>query len=276
MLTCNDANVLIVRTLDDAPSGGERAALRRHLGACARCRCEYETQHDVRRLLALHIQDRLPEGFDARLSARLARTSRPLPAPAPRWMEVDAARRRDTRVRTWALRLIPLAATVALIVAGSAVRDVSPRPAVSSGAGSSDAPSGRPAPRAFTTVVLPRPDRTSRRHQPSPALPASTEDVALAPAQPVVDDGQRHAIEAVAESGARDRVTAPEPRVEERQRVAGRESNASGERASDVRVDDERADAERTDAERAASQRPGILPRPPAPIPQARPAIPPL
>ena len=32
MLTCNDANVLIVRTIDDALSGGERAALRRHLG----------------------------------------------------------------------------------------------------------------------------------------------------------------------------------------------------------------------------------------------------
>jgi hypothetical protein len=260
MLTCNDANALIVRTIDDALSGGERAALRRHLVSCASCRGEYETQHEVRRLLVLHIQDRLPEGFDERLRARLAQTSRPL---------LFGAVQRDTRGRTWAVRLIPLAATLALIVAGTSVRDDLSRPASVTGTSGGQ-------PRAFTTVVLPRTDRASRRHRPSTVSPISADDVALAPAPPLTDDGERHATEAVTEtaaarehesraakvsqgavhgtSAANVRVPASEPRGQERERVARREGNAGGEPA--------------------VSQRPGILPRLPAPIPHARPAMP--
>jgi hypothetical protein len=266
MLTCNDANALIVRTIDDALSGGERAALRRHLVSCAHCRDEYETQHGVRRLLVLHLQDRLPDGFDERLRARLAQASRPLPALA------FGAMRRDTHGlgRTWAVRLIPLAATLALIVAGTSMRDDVSRPASVSSAAPGQ-------PRVFTTVVLPRTDRALRRHRSSAVSPISAEDVALAPTPSLADDGERHAAQAVTESAAvrehesraakvsegalhgtsaasdSDRVPSSEPRGQERGRVASREGNAGGERA--------------------ASQRPGILPRP-APIPHARPAMP--
>jgi hypothetical protein len=267
MLTCSDANALIVRTIDDARlSGGERLALRRHLTSCARCRREYETQHDVRRLLVLHIQDPLPAGFDERLSARLARTSRSLPADTPRWHEVDDVWRRGMRCRAWALRLAPLAAAVMLIVAGTSVRDDAPLPS----APASISVSGKASeePRTFTTIVLPRHDRTSRRHRP-PSVSARDEDVALAPAPRPADDGVAESGTAVEHaSRAAQEVPAPsaagtafEPRAQQRERVATRTDDAGD-------ADD---DAGR---EHAASQRPGILPRPATPFPQARPAMP--
>jgi hypothetical protein len=276
MLTCNDAYALIVRTIDDARlSDDERAALRRHLASCACCRGEYETQHEVRRLLVLHIQDRdrLPAGFAERLSARLARTSRSTAAPSvnPRWLDgdgddrdVEHVRRHDTRGRTWALRLFPIAATLALIVAGAPVREGAPPSTVSS-----DAPPGQP--RASTTIVLPRQDGASRRRRPSPV---SAADVARAPARPPANDGDRHGIEAVTDSGTAvvhassvakeapgisgisDRAAVSEPRGLDRERVASEEHDGDGR------------------GERAASHRPGILPRPTAPFPQARPAMP--
>jgi anti-sigma factor RsiW len=280
MLTCNDANDLIVRTIDDALSGGERAALRRHLVSCTRCRAEYETQHEVRRVLAVHLQDRLPAGFDHRLRARLAEASRPLVFGA---MQRDLRDIRDTRGRTWALRLIPLAATLMLIVAGTSVRDDVPRPASVSGA----APG---PPRAFTTVALPRTasDRAARRHRPStvsPNSPIAAEDVALAPTRSLGDDdgGERHPTQAVTESAAArgtDRVPVSQPREQERERVARRDGgDARDKRVGDKRAEDEAVDSEPVDTEpvegdRAASQQPGILPRPATPIPPARPAMP--
>jgi predicted anti-sigma-YlaC factor YlaD len=324
MLTCNDAYVLIVRTIDDARlSGDERAALRRHLGACATCRGEYETQHEVRRLLVIHIQDQLPAGFDERLNARLAQTSRPLtsglvrdttpPSAIPRWPEVEAARHRDMRGRTWALRLIPLAATLALIVAGTSVRDGAPpfgplseaQPGTRSVAGAqSDEPADAPSaagpasvrgtasgqPRAFTTIVLPRHDGPARRDRLSSV---SRDDAAQSP-QPLVDDGHAHGAGQVADSGAAvenapraaaakvardakevpsasdfgDRAPAAEPRGQDREPVARRERERDAGRKRDA--NDER-DA---GGERATSQRPGILPRPTTPFPQARPAMP--
>jgi hypothetical protein len=275
-------------------SGERRAALRRHLLSCACCRAEYETQHEVRRLLVLHIQDRdqLPAGFAERLSARLARTSRPAAAPTaapsmnPRWLQggVEHVRRRDTRARTWGLRLFPIAATLALIVAGASVREGASPSSVSSDSSdaiSSDATAGQP--RASTTIVLPRDEGAPRRRRLSPVF---AERVALAPApaqpkpqpQPPADDEDRYGTEAVAESGARvevehasrgakeapgtsvigDRVAASERRGQDRERVESEERDGDGEAGG----------------ERAASQRPGILPRPATPFPQARPAMP--
>jgi anti-sigma factor RsiW len=322
MLTCNDANALIVRTLDDALSSAERTALRRHLASCERCRAEYETQHEVKRLLVLHMPDPLPEGFDQRLNARLARTSRslpsgvvhgaPAPVAAPRFQEADDERWRGTRGRMWALRLIPLAATFALIVAGTLVRDRSPQPvapamsaapAVSSDASSRALPgthSGAAAPgqpRAFTTITLPHSGETSRRHRSPRGSREAAEDLALAPAQPpLVEDSERRAVGPVAEStavsehasrpakvaqsavdgtsGASERVTASEPRRQERARVARREGSTSGQSVNGEPADHERVDSERAGGERAASQQPGILPRPAAPTPHARPAMP--
>jgi hypothetical protein len=301
MLTCNDANVLIVRTIDDARlSGGERVALRRHLTSCARCRVEYETQHEVRRLLVLHIQDRLPAGFDERLRARLAQTSRPLPAalPASSLLRSDVARgmpapftaahRPGTRGREWALRLIPLAATLMLIVAGTFVRDVSRQSVVGPrSAASSDATQ----PRAFTTIVLPRDNKTSRSRRPS-SVSADAEEVASAPARSPVDEGERHGAVAAATAVAAaehasraakgiqgtsdgiDRVPASDPSGHESERVAKREGDIRGGRPDSRPSDGEDVDGEQVGGERAASQQPAILPRPPAPIPHARPAMP--
>jgi hypothetical protein len=292
-MTCNEAYALIVRTIDDARLSGEkRAALRRHLLSCECCRAEYETQHEVRRLLVLHIQDRdqLPAGFAERLSARLARTSRPPAAPTaapsmnPRWLQGDAEHvtRRDVRARTWILRLFPIAATLALIVTGASVREGASPSSVSSDSPdgiSSDAAAGQP--RASTTIVLPRDEGAPRRRRLPPVL---AERVALAPApaqpkpRPLVDDGDRYGTETVAESGARvevehaskgakeapgtsvvgDRVAASERRGQDRERVESEERDGDGEAGG----------------ERAASQRPGILPRPAIPFPQARPAMP--
>jgi hypothetical protein len=318
MLTCNDAYGLIVRTIDDPRISGEkRAALRQHLVSCARCRDEYDTQHEVRRLLALHIQDQLPAGFDDRLRARLAQTSRPeasrrlsfgvlreTPAPsvARRLLDVQDDRRHDTRGRTWALRLIPLAATLALIAAGTSMRDSAMPTSVVSSDASTDTQSGTQSdvhgaspgqPRAFTTIVIKRDDGATQRQRPAAA---STEDVAHVPASsPAADDDLPHGSGAVADSGiaaddasrtpaARaakevprtsditERVPAAAPRAQDRERVASRERATTRER--DVRGERDAEDERDARRERAASQRPGILPRPATPFPQARPAMP--
>jgi hypothetical protein len=299
-MTCNDAYESIVRTIDDARlTGDERTALRRHLMSCARCRGEYETQHEVRRLLVLHIQDQLPAGFDARLSARLAQTPRALPpgpvraTPPPstmlRWPQVEDDCRRGLRGRTWALRLVPLAATLALIAAGTFVRDNAPP--VGSAASSDTLPGVQSPgpPRAFTTAVVRRHDGASPRRDRRSSV--STHDGALAP--PPVDGGHPHGPGAVADAGravedapgaaraakeepgtagVNERVSVSASSGQERERVARRERGSGRERDAHGERD---ADAERdADGERAVSQRPGILPRPPTPFPLARPAMP--
>jgi hypothetical protein len=119
MLTCHDARAVIARTIDDPGLPGDaRAALRMHLATCASCLDEYETQHEVRRLLTLHIEEPLPAGFAERLSARLAQESSPRPSALPALPAVPAV-----RWRTW-LPLLPVAATLALIVADAQLRTV--------------------------------------------------------------------------------------------------------------------------------------------------------
>lgn len=277
MLTCNDAHALIVRTIDDARlSGAERASLRRHLVSCARCRGEYETQHDVRRLLVLHIQDPLPEGFDERLSARLARTSRSLPAhadvaSAPRRhaMEVEDVWRRGMRRRAWALRIAPLAAALVLMGAGTSVRDLrdlrgADDDALRPLASVKESGKGAAEPRTFTTIALPRHDRGTRRQRPA-VVSARDEDVALGPAGPSVDDDrwQGSGI-AVAESATA---------VENASRTSSETpaAPAGRERVPSVAFEPDDTTAGR---EHAASQRTDILPRPANPFPQARPAMP--
>lgn len=308
MLTCNDANALIVRTLDDARlSGGERAALRWHLAACARCRLEYETQHEVRRLLVLHIQDPLPAGFDERLNARLAQTARSLPggvvadtavtrampAPAPsvdpRWLDVGDSWHGGMHGRTWALRIGPLAAALLLFAVSASVYDAeTPPESLSSSPRSSVGGTASEAPRTFTTMVLPRSDRASRRQR-TPSVSSGADDLARAPRQPL-DDGQwQGSGVAVVESGTAaaaqasratqdvpapsatvDRIPTLDPRPRQGERVASR-AEVAGAAAADTDAD---ADGNDEGAERATSQRPGILPRPVTPFPHARPAMP--
>ncbi len=179
MLTCTQAQTLIIRTIDDQSlSADARVILRQHLSVCANCRDEYETQHEVRRLLALQIEDRLPPGFTERLNARLARqkpkarrtrrhpdapatigardasqgephnrpamASAAMPASAstaPASLSASAQApalrsepftqtswRRGPSWGVWTARLIPVAATLALIVADGRFRASMPPP----------------------------------------------------------------------------------------------------------------------------------------------------
>lgn len=273
VMTCNDAYASIVRTIDDAPlTGEERAALRRHLESCACCRGEYETQHEVRRLLVLHIQDQLPAGFDARLSARLARASRPSPSGLVRdtvsaGKEAEAPSVMLMFRRAWALRLVPLAATLALFVADTAVRDVAPPPAVALDGAEAEpiAVNGTKSarPRAFTTIEIPhRYDGATRRHRPSPA---STDDVTHSEPQATVEDGQPYGGGAVADS---------EIAIEDVLKTVKVVPGSPGAPELGDRVPASERRETGVNGELAVSQRPGILPPPAAPFPQGRPAMP--
>lgn len=191
MLTCRDARAVIARTIDDPRLPGDaRAALRAHLAVCPSCQDEYETQHEVRRLLALHIEDPVPAGFSERLSARLAQETRlaPLSVPAP--ASVSARESREWSVsnttsvagasspasevafrpvavapRTRAIRwrtvlpLLPVAATLALFVVDMQRPDVAPSAATP------------PAPRA--TVATDSPIETEPSQHDAPASAAA-------------------------------------------------------------------------------------------------------
>ncbi len=140
MLICRRARRLIRRTVDDETLPAEaRALLRGHLARCAPCRDEYQTQHEVRRLLALQIECRPPAGFAERLDARLAREAErrpagqslggpPLPAP-PGWSDLASAWHRETCWRRRGVRLLSAAAALTLIVLGQHVPDLGLRPA---------------------------------------------------------------------------------------------------------------------------------------------------
>jgi hypothetical protein len=267
MLTCGDAYGLIVRTIDDARlSGGERAALRRHLASCPRCRDEYETQHDVRRLLVLHIQDGVPTGFAERLNARLD--------------DVGHRDTYDTRRRAWAPRLIPLAAAMVLMVAGPSVRDAGKPDAAPGARPASSRSSGTAVgkPRTVTTIELPSElqiehqprDRPSRRHGPPPV---SSEDVARAPApawaRPPVGDSDADETEVAIAAGVSGTPIESESKI-------GKEAPATNGAGGDSASAFEPREPRRQQRDRVAnaSERPAILPRPPAPFPNARPAMP--
>ena len=223
------------------------------------------------------MHDRLPAGFDERLRARLAQTSRPLAAserwqrrrvrwphvgPAPDSSRRDAGADRRGNFRPRRRRHGPPPSAVPRLAASrrsrrlcshvpTGRRDVSGRPGVTNLGGRCRARAGADAGRRRASMngCTPRPPprwsraaKVSRGH-PGPAI-----------ASP-----------------------ASEPRGQERERIAKREGNASGERVDGKRADGRRVDAEQGEhagGERAASQRPGILPRRPRLTPHARPAMP--
>jgi hypothetical protein len=171
MLTCRDAYALIVRTIDDDRLPAEAgASLRAHLSACAACREEYETQHEVRRVLALHIEEQPPAGFDVRLNARLANAGTAAP---PRW-----------RWGVWLVRVAaPIAATLLLIVGDNHLRT-------------------RDVARPAEVAAMPAPPRHERavrvRYRQAPQLPAEL----LLPSPPPADalnltDAQRKQIDEI-------------------------------------------------------------------------------
>jgi Spy/CpxP family protein refolding chaperone len=148
-------------------------------------------QHDVRRLLALQIECKLPAGFTERLNARLAEEPDHQPArkelggPAPMrplgWSEMASAWRRETRWRTWSLRLLPAAATLALIVAGTQMRVLTPPAAP---------PSAVPGPALSTEMELPVPQRPNpppRRRDPKSPTTRVPFDSPVPPPRDAVD-----------------------------------------------------------------------------------------
>ncbi len=277
MLTCRDAYALIVRSVDDSwlPETA-RATLRQHLRACARCREEYETQHAVRRLLALHVEEPLPAGFDDRLRARL----RQLPQPSPRHAEHAGHARHAGHRRAWALRLFPIAATLALIFTDAQlqVRQAThsrerrpPSSAVAdSGARLYPLPLGPPLPRSRRAETS-----RHRQQQPSPA-PTTTQEAADALK---LSDIQRLQIEAITDAqqqALHDILESTRKRVELERRLtdAAIARVLTPEQRRQYR---DRGDRDRSAAtpDRNASEGPSALPRPPASqLPPAPPIIP--
>jgi hypothetical protein len=199
MLTCRDAYALIVRSVDDnrLPETA-RATLRQHLRGCARCREEYDTQHAVRRLLALHVEEPLPAGFDARLRARL----RQLPEPSPRHVRQVEHPGHAGHRRAWAFRLFPIAATLVLILTdayvqvrqGTHSRETQPRSSAVVDSGARLYP--LPLPLA-PPLSRSRRAGTSRHHQQPPPAPTATEEAGDALR---LSDTQRQQLEAITDA----------------------------------------------------------------------------
>jgi anti-sigma factor RsiW len=72
MVTCHDAERLIVGEVDDAIGCDERRALEAHLEACAACRRVLSDQMTVAAVLDKRPEDVVPSGFAARVAARIA------------------------------------------------------------------------------------------------------------------------------------------------------------------------------------------------------------
>jgi anti-sigma factor RsiW len=72
-LTCEVAGALIARAADGELGAAEQARLDGHLAGCVACRVELEGQRAVRTLLSRRGHAPLPDGFHARLDARLGR-----------------------------------------------------------------------------------------------------------------------------------------------------------------------------------------------------------
>ncbi len=282
MLTCTDAYALIVRSVDDnrLPDTA-RAALRQHLRVCARCREEYDTQHAVRRLLALHVEEPLPAGFDQRLRARL----RQLPQPSPEHVrQVEHPGHR----RAWAFRLFPIAATLALILADAQVRQATHRRETvpSSSAVNDSGARLYPLPLAPPLSRSRHADSTRHRQQP-PAAPTATEEARNALR---LSDTQRQQIEAITDAqhqALNGILEATRKRVELERRLTdaaiARVLTPGQRRQYRDRGDRDRsaatADHNTATRDRNASEGPSALPQPPAsqlpPVPPIIPQMPP-
>lgn len=104
-MTCRQAEPLLARAADGTLGADRRAALDRHLDACAGCRSALAAQRAVRVLLAARPEAPAPAGFAARVLARLPETNRPAernPAAAAGWLDA-------VNWQAWTLRLAPVA-----------------------------------------------------------------------------------------------------------------------------------------------------------------------
>lgn len=109
-MTCRQAEPLLARAADGTLGADRRAALDRHLDACAGCRSALDAQRAVRVLLAARPEAPAPAGFAARVLARLPETSRPAAArPAERNPAAAAGWLDAVNWQAWTLRLAPVA-----------------------------------------------------------------------------------------------------------------------------------------------------------------------
>jgi len=223
MTTCRTTRALIARTIDAHPlPAAARTTLRQHLLTCARCRAEYDTQHAVRRLLTLHIEEQPPPGFEARLNARLAQVSPVSRSPKP-W-------------RTWMVRVLAVAATLALIAADPRMRDAArlQRAHASQSRNARDASPIVPIKVVTSRRPMLRPPAAAPPKPtsvPEPAAPADTmreaETAGLADALKLTET-QRKQIAAIDDQRrqALERVLTPGQRKQYRARSTSRDRNA--------------------------------------------------
>lgn len=318
MLTCRDARAVIVRTIDDQSLPGDaRAALRVHLAACAGCLEEYETQHEVRRLLALHIEEPLPASFAERLSARLAQESQLAPEPSlplesspppesspvihagvfpPANTRLSAAPH-AARWRT-CLRLLPIAATLALMVADAQLQKVTP-PSQSAAPSSAASAPATPSSQATAAAATepPQPDAPAPRRPIAVRRQAAKEPLPPLPSHAQLPTSMVEQRETVGEPTATAMATAtvtakrpspvatlpivPAPDLAEALKLSDTQLKQIDAAIERVLTPDQRrlyrerhANPEGNVADRPnASERSSIRPRPAAPVPPTQPTL---
>ncbi|HEX7485814.1 MAG TPA: hypothetical protein VF332_06660 [Vicinamibacterales bacterium] len=103
MLTCDREEALVVREADGLVTPEEQRVLASHVAVCERCHALRDANLAVKRALALRVDAPVPNGFAARVSARIG------PArPVGRLDEVDW--------RRWTEWMLPIAAALLLVV----------------------------------------------------------------------------------------------------------------------------------------------------------------
>lgn len=105
MLTCHQAQTLIMHATDGALDVVGRDRLLDHLTACPSCRIDADAQTLVRGVLSTRPDEPVPAGFTAHLAARLDRET------STDWLE-------SVNWRAWCIRLLP-AAGILWMFAGS-------------------------------------------------------------------------------------------------------------------------------------------------------------
>jgi hypothetical protein len=109
MITCIDAERLIVRFADDALGEEDRAVLAAHVEECAACRRVLDDQREVFQILQARDEAIVPPSFAVRVAARIRSRETDSPGQIDGWLGLANWRR-------WTVALAPLAATLVLIV----------------------------------------------------------------------------------------------------------------------------------------------------------------
>jgi anti-sigma factor RsiW len=109
MITCTDAERLIVRFVDATLGEEDRAVLAAHVEGCAACRRVLDDQREVFQILHARDEAPVPPSFAARVAARIRSEEVETHGDIDGWLGLANWRR-------WTVALAPLAATLVLIV----------------------------------------------------------------------------------------------------------------------------------------------------------------